>query len=904
MIGHTISHYRILDKLGEGGMGVVYRAQDEKLEREVALKFLAAHLLNDEEAKQRFLREAKAAAALTHPNVCHVYEIDEADGKTFISMAFVEGETLEDRISRGPLPIKDVLDIGQQIAKGLQAAHEKGIVHRDIKPANVLVARDGQVTIMDFGLARLTEASRLTKADTTMGTVAYMSPEQAQGGEVDHRCDVWALGCVLYEMVAGQRTFQGEYDQALLYEIVNQEPEPLTGIRAGVPMELEFISGKCLAKDADDRYQHASEIAVDLRTLAEKLKSGRSTILRTMNSAAGVPATMTEAARTPNSTQALPADAVIVSKRRLQTVYGFAAVLGIALLGLAYAYLGVPEPEAPPARVTRFSLAPEGLVRARISPDGRSIFYVAEVDGRRSLGLRSLSDESTSELPGTEGAMDGFWSPDSAWIGFGTRAELKKVSIEGGSPITLSELPHTGGIAFLGGTWSPDAERIVFSSGLQLYEVASSGGEPRLLFDALEGPRPNAFHPHFLPAGGGPAALVYVSGRSAQDNWVWVFNMETNERRELGPGSRPIYSQNGYLIQGPRNHTDLGLWALPFSLRTLESTEDPFPIGTAGSGASLARNGTLAYVEASVRRPLQTLVWHNRAGQKLETVGQPLGMLDPALSPDGQRVAVGSLGDANRDIWIHNLARSTKTRLTFEGQIEANPAWSPSGRDIAYRLSGSPGRIMRRSADGTGEAVTLVEADDPVYDPEWSRDGRYVLYHQSNSETLRDIRYIELGADGRAGEPITLLDSRGNEWQPRLSPDGRFLAYVSDESGRDEVYVCRFPSGEGKWHVSTNGGVRPRWRSDGKELYYVEGDMLTAVSVSTGSALTLGLPQALFVAPNLDPTRSPPQPGGYDVSADGQSFLMIAPVETDGEETAPSSIRVVMNWYEEFRDRQ
>lgn len=592
------------------------------------------------------------------------------------------------------------------------------------------------------------------------------------------------------------------------------------------------------------------------------------------------------------------------SKRRLQTLYGLAAVLGVALLGLAYAYLAVPETGTPPATVTRFSLAPEGLVRARISPDGKYILYVAEVDGRRSLGLRSLSDESTSELPGTEGAMDGFWSPDSAWIGFGTNAELKKVSIEGGSPITLSELPHNSSVlALLGGTWSPDGERIVFSSGLQLYEVASSGGEPRLLFDASEDPRPGAVHPHFLPAGRGPAALVYAAGPTAQDNWLLVFNMETNERRELGPGSMPIYSQNGYLIQGPRSQSDPGLWALPFSLRTLESTEDPFPISTTGSGASLARNGTLAYVERSVRSSLHTLIWRNRAGKKLETVGQPLEMVGPALSPDGQRVAVGSLGGENRDIWIHDLARSTKTRLTFEDQTESNPAWSPSGRELVYRLTGSPERIIRRAADGTGEAVTLVEADVPVYDPEWSRDGRYVLYHQRNSETQRDIRYIELGADGMAGEPITLLDSRGNEWQPRLSPDGRFLAYVSDESGRDEVYVRRFPSGEGKWHASTNGGVRPRWRSDGKELYYVEGDTLMAVSVSTESALTLGLPQSLFATPNLDPIRSPAQPGGYDVSADGQRFLTMGPAETDGEETARSSIRVVMNWYEEFRDR-
>jgi serine/threonine protein kinase len=281
IIGSSISHYKIVEKLGEGGMGVVYKAEDTTLERSVALKFLADHLMNDEEAKKRFLREAKAAAALHHPNICPVYEIAEADGKTFISMAYIEGETLEDKIAKGPLAIREALEIGQQIAKGLQAAHEKAIVHRDIKPANIMISKDGQVTIMDFGLARLTEASRLTKVDTAMGTVAYMSPEQAQGMEVDSRSDIWALGCVLYEMVAGQRPFQGQYDQALLYEIVQEQPAPLTGLRTAVPMELEFIVGKCLAKDRKDRTATAQEVGRELRTLSDKLKSGRSTILRT-----------------------------------------------------------------------------------------------------------------------------------------------------------------------------------------------------------------------------------------------------------------------------------------------------------------------------------------------------------------------------------------------------------------------------------------------------------------------------------------------------------------------------------------------------------------------------------------------------------------------------------------------
>jgi predicted Ser/Thr protein kinase len=596
VIGETISHYRITEKLGEGGMGVVYKAEDTKLERTVALKFLAAHLLNDDEAKQRFLREAKAAASLQHANICPVYEIDDADGKTFISMAFIEGETLEERIAKGPLPIKDALDIGQQIAKGLHAAHEKGIVHRDIKPANVLVAQDGQVTIMDFGLARLTEASRLTKVDQTMGTVAYMSPEQVQGMEVDHRSDIWALGCVLYEMVRGQRPFQGQYDQALFYEIVQQEPDPLTSVRADVPMELEFIAGKCLAKDRDDRTASAQEVARELRTLGDKLKSGRSTILRTANLAAGVPATLA-AGQTVHPAEVLPPDAVVLRRSNLRLLQALAAVATLALLGVLAIYFTRASPEPSERVVRRFSFALEGFARSvvapsSISPDGKHIAYRVESGPQTSLWLRSLATETSRELSGTEGAFGFFWSPDSASLGFfvpGRVFELKRVSIDGGNPITLCEFPSGQYSMSGGGTWSPDGERIVFSSGRQLYEIAARGGQPQLLLDPGDSPRPFPLNPHFLPADGGPAALVYTAAASLSGLWVAVLNLETGEQRELGPGREPVYSPEGYLIHGTTDWMEPGLFALPFSRATLEPAGEDFPISAGGAAASLSR---------------------------------------------------------------------------------------------------------------------------------------------------------------------------------------------------------------------------------------------------------------------------------------------------------------------------
>ncbi len=442
MIGQTISHYRITEKLGEGGMGVVYKAEDTKLGRTVALKFLAGHLLNDEEAKARFLREARAAAGLHHPNICPVYEIDEAQGRTFISMAFIKGEPLEARIERGPLPLKDVLDIGRQVAEGLEAAHEEGVVHRDIKPANVMVDEKGRATIMDFGLARLTEASRLTKGDQTMGTVAYMSPEQAQGIEVDNRSDIWALGVVLYEMVRGERPFQGEYDQALLFEIVHQEPEPLTGIRAGVPMELEFIVGKCLAKDREDRPGSTQEIVRDLRTLGEKLKSGRSTIMQAVSGPVGarhaVPAVVT------GTQVATGAHAGLDTTKKNVKLPWIIAALAVVIAGvLAFLHFTQAPPDQP---TYEFSVSLPEAARIHtlsLSPDGRHLAVALHAEGEASpMLLRSLDSLEIRELAGTEGATFPFWSPDSRYIGFFAQGKLKKIALAGG-PASRFAMPAT-----------------------------------------------------------------------------------------------------------------------------------------------------------------------------------------------------------------------------------------------------------------------------------------------------------------------------------------------------------------------------------------------------------------------------------------------------------------------------
>ena len=877
-------------------MGDVWKAEDLKLGRQVALKFLASHLVSDPEIHKRFQREAKASAALSHPNICHVYEIDEADGKSFLAMELVKGQSLEARIDQGPLPLPDALDLTRQIAEGLQEAHSAGVVHRDIKPANILVTPDGRAKILDFGLALLTEGSKLTKLDTTVGTVAYMSPEQGQGADVDHRTDIWALGVVLYEIVSGQRPFKGQYDQALLYEIVQEEPEPLTAVRTGVPMELELLVSKGLAKEASRRYQSASEMVVDLETLGDKLKSSRSTILRGPGLSQ------------PMAPQPASGEPIGRAQRQKQTIAYSVGALGV-LLALAFAFFPLfSPPPAAEAPLRRFSFTPESFFRGsfgrvKISPNGKHIVYLRGGEEPKLL-VQDIDREQPRELGGTEGARDKglFWSPDSQFIGFAAGSALKRVSVQGGPAITLCQLT---GATWEGGAWSPDGSSIVFSSPLAgssgpvLQEIPAQGGSPRLLFepDTSESGSGNA-QPYFLPSQSGARSIVYDVG-NLTNREIFVKNLETGERKVLAQGAFPVYSPTGHILYQTGAFSP-GLWALPFSLETLKPTGEAIPIAENAAEPSLAVDGTLVYVDLLGGRQRQ-LVWQDRDGKELEVISQPQATMEqPSLSPDGRRAAVVSNERGSLDIWVHDLTRSTKTRLTFEDKVVGSPTWSPSGQEIAYHRDGGPaGHIVRRAADGTGEAFVLVESDaEGVLYPDWSRDGRYLVYYERNVETQRDIRYIEFRSDGDAVESATFLGSPANERHPKLSPDGRFLAYTSDESGRDEIYVRPFPGGEGKWQASTNGGTQPRWRGDGRELYYSETGTIMAVAVSIEGAFALGRPQRLFVTPGLTSTTGS---WNYDVSADGQRFLTIAPVEE--ADTTPPKIRVVENWYEEFRDR-
>ena len=894
MEGSTISHYKILEQLGQGGMGEVYKAEDLKLGRQVALKFLAPHLVADPEVHKRFEREARAAAALDHPNICTVHEIDEADGKTFLAMSLVEGETLEHRIEKGPLPFSEALDIARQIADGLQAAHSAGVVHRDIKPGNVVAAAQGRVTILDFGLAMLTEGSKLTQLDTTVGTVAYMSPEQSQGGMVDHRTDIWALGCILYEMVSGKRAFEASYDQALVYSIVNEAPEPLTGLRTGVPVELELLVEKCLAKDAGQRYQSGADLIIDIDTLKEKLQSGRSRVMHSQMS--GALRAEPQVAQTAGGSN------------RERAAWAVAAVLGAAFAVTAGIHFNEQPPERPALR--RFAVTPAGEVdvsRSRasvaVSPDSRYVVYAtAGLDA--GLWVQDLGQSEPRFLEGTAGGRQPFWSPDSAFIGYEADGELRKISVEGGLSVRLCELPSP---VFSGGAWSPDGEVIVFSSGdYDLYQVSAQGGGPELLMNsetATGEPSDLLARPYFLPLEVNRRVLLYSFG-SSRDGWkIALQDLDNGDQRVIGPGTRPAYSPSGHLVYQADLDTH-DIWALPFSLDTLRATGDSFPVEEGGRAPTVALDRTMVYLD-SAGGSFRRLIWRNRAGEKVGEIGTTAAVMrDPELSPDGQYVAISQtdLSAGGSSIWLLGAGAESRQRLTFGDHTDLRPRWSPSGTEIAFASTRTGTYdLYRRRADGTGVAE-LIWGGPAVHVPfGWSRDRKYLLVTSrlESGKGSIDIAYLRRQESGDEFEAQPFLATPSTEIGPTLSPDGRFLAYCSDASGTMEVYVRPFPAGDGQWQVSDQGGCQPRWSRDGKELYYVRHDVLLAVGVRKTNSFTTTPSAELF----SDPMLAFRNPNGveYDVAADGR-FLMFERVA--GDEEAQALIRIVQNWDEEFRDKE
>jgi serine/threonine protein kinase/Tol biopolymer transport system component len=879
MIGQTISHYRITEKLGEGGMGVVYKAQDTVLDRPVALKFLADHLLQNEESRQRFIREARAAAALDHPNICTVHEISEADGQTFLAMAYVSGQTVKEKIESRPLELKEALSIATQTAEGLDEAHESSIVHRDIKPENLMVNTKGQVKIMDFGLAQLVARSRLTKTGTTLGTVVYMSPEQVQGEPTDQRTDLWSLGVVIYEMVTGRLPFKGDREEVVGYNVLNQDQEPITALRAGLPMELEWLVGKALAKDRDERYQHVKDLLVDLRSLQRKLESGTTTSSRTDLAAF----------RVTDRSQA----------RKQRLAFGVGA-LGV-LLALVFAFFlffsPAPVNEAPLRRLT---LLTEGVpTGASISPDGRHIAYLSGSETERSLWVQDLARNQArmvTSVPIRDESVVWFWSPDSRFIGLGTRDEIKRVAVSGGAVVALVKTDRTTRPA-----WTPDGESVIFtrSPERQLYSVPARGGKAELWLKALQEGF-GAYQPAFFSVDEGAEKVLYSEAKSAAESQIIALDRTTGQREIVAEGGRAAYAPSGHVVY---ETYDAGIWAVPFSVDTMKVTGNPFPIDENGKGPSISLDGTMVYLEgAGTGTEPERLVWRDREGKHLGTIGQPQEMIrHPRLSPDGRQVAVTGFENNNDDIWIHDVARPVKINLTMDEATDLLPIWSPSGDRIAFTSGRTGGRaIYIKRADDSGEPAEMVQ--DPAFRQflsDWSPNDRILMFMRFDEPGGNvDLWYLRQKEDGDY-EEVPFLQTRFDEIRARFSPDGRFVAYASDRTGQTEVFICTFPNCRNQQRVSVNGGTQPRWRKDGKELFYVEGDSLMAVRVSMGPTLSLGSPEKLFSSEGLRIRLG--RSSNYDVTPDGQRFVLAEPVAADDRE---ATIRVVENWFAEFEDQQ
>jgi serine/threonine protein kinase/Tol biopolymer transport system component len=859
-------------------MGEVYRAKDTRLDRTVAIKVLPAQVTDRADLRQRLEREARAVSSLNHPHICALFDIGQQDGFDFLVMEYLEGESLAQRLTKGALPLDQVLRYAIEIADALDQAHRHGITHRDLKPGNIMLTRSG-AKLLDFGLAKLrgpepvlssqsslpTEARALTEKGTLLGTLQYMAPEQLEGKDTDARTDIFAFGAVLHEMATGRKAFQGKSQASLIAAILEHEPAAISTLQPLTPLALDRVVRKCLTKDPEERWQSAHDLKAELKWIAESgSQSGRA------------------------------ATALTRRQSRERLAWGLAALgLLTALLALAVPPLYRTPSETP---LLCLSVAtPQGTAGTSlfaISPDGRKLV----LGSKGGLWVRPLGSLEAQPLPGTENAQTPFWSADSRFIGFLADGKIRKVEASGGPPQTMCNAP---GVWPRGGSWNREGVILFATEGGEartIHRVAASGGEPTAVtrLDLSRQERAH-FFPYFLPDG---RHFLYLAQSSQpEQSGIYLASLDSQDTMRLVSTNRKAeYAASGHLLF-LREGT---LLAQPFDAERLELRGEPTPVAERVAASdvtrsyaaySVSQSGLLVYRSGPGWEGDQ-LVWFDRAGKPLGQVGTA-GYVHPWLSPDEKRVAAVRWGDQAR-LWLIDLARGTSSRFTFGPADDFSAVWSPDGSRIVF-ASNRTGvfTLYQKPVSGTGNEELLLPSGHDNIPTDWSVDGRFLLYEDRHPKTQADLWVLPMRGEAK---PSALLQSPFNEWQGQFSPDGQWVAYCSDRSGQSEVYVRSFPESGFELPISTGGGGNPRWRRDGKELFYLAEDRkLMSVQIQRAAhRLEAGVPRPLFetrVRGAIDRRTH------YAVTADGRRFLFATPTA----ESSVAPITVVLNWAVELR---
>jgi Tol biopolymer transport system component/predicted Ser/Thr protein kinase len=906
--GTKLGPYEITGAIGAGGMGEVYRARDTRLDRTVAIKVLPQHLADTPEAKQRFEREARAISALNHPHICALYDVGSQNGTDFLVMEYIEGETLAARIGKGLIPVKELLEIGIQIADALDKAHRGGIIHRDLKPSNIMLTKEG-VKLLDFGLAKsvdysMATGSTLSPTDTpgrksltergmVVGTFQYMSPEQIEGKELDSRSDIFSFGAVLYEMATGRGAFSGGSRASVIAAILASDPPLISTLQPMTPPALDRAVRQCLAKNPEDRWQTTRDLLLELKWIAEA------------GSQAGVPATI-----------------VSHRKTRERTLSAVAAVLALIAIALAIGFVQRAPKLAQQIRLTAELGADASLSEigsgadAVLSPDGTRIAFVAEGAERKPrLYVRSLDQMQATVISGTEDARDPFFSPDGQWIAFFAQGKLKKISVQGGEAFTLCEAPNERG-----GSWG-DTGLIVFAPGpgTPLSKVSSAGGIPEP-FTVLDGHNLAGTHrwPQFLPGGKDVLFTFSPTGIGFDEADIVVYSGASGKSKTvLHGGSYAHYVPSGYLVY-ERSNT---LFAAPFDLQRLEVTGESAPVlegvatsTTGGAQFSVSDSGTLLYVGGSAANPDVAIYWMDASGKFTPLRETPGNYHDLAISPDGKRLAMDITNGDRSDIWVYDWERDALTRLTFSANQNYAPVWTPDGQRIVYASAekGAAPNLWWIRADGGGDAQRLTESPDAQYPSSWSPNGDVLAFSQMKPGIGWGIMTMPLEGSEESGwkpgQPKSIAYTPSVDLLPALSPDGRWIAYMSNESGMYEVYVRPFPGPGGKWQVSNGGGHRiggwgPKWSRNGNELLFFvpsSGQIMAVSYASSGDSFRADKPH-LWSPGKFPDRRNNIFSSNFSLHPDGKR---IAVFKTSSTESGPPPIKTVsfiFNFFEELR---